>query len=270
MPRFFDDPEDVDSGELFPLSFEDARSNASSHHISPSHSAHSPAESEVSSASRLASLVRSPVSPKFKSARSSTRSSLARQSNGAGEKAEDTAPTKASKEITPVSSSSGARQSTRVRSAPAQEKPAAASVAAKTTRGASASAKRELRTKGRTDAKGAIRKPGRPARAAAAKTAATTKTAAVKTAAATQRRGRPAKEAKAAKPAKAAAAGGKASKQEWEVEQIVDSMIDEETMEHFFRVKWKGYSSKDNTWEPKKNLANCRNLLEAYEKKAKK
>jgi hypothetical protein len=89
--------------------------------------------------------------------------------------------------------------------------------------------------------------------------------------AAAPRRGRPpAKEAKAAKPAKAAAAGGKASKQEWEVEQIVDSMIDEETMEHFFRVKWKGYSSKDNTWEPKKNLVNCKDLLEAYEKKAKK
>ncbi|KAL7821875.1 hypothetical protein V8C26DRAFT_391230 [Trichoderma gracile] len=265
MPRFFDVPEDVDSGELFSLTFEDVKSNASSHHTSPS-SAHSPAASEASSASRLASLVRSPVSPKFKSARSSTRSSLARQSNGAGEKAEGTALAKAGKEMTPASSSSGARQSTRVRSAPAQAKPAAA----KTTRKSSASAKRELRTKGRTDAKGAVRKPGRPARAAATTKTAATKTAAVKSAA-PQRRGRPpAKEAKAAKPAKAAAAGAKASKQEWEVEQIVDSMIDEETMEHFFRVKWKGYSSKDNTWEPKKNLANCKDLLEAYEKKAKK
>ncbi|KAK1245775.1 hypothetical protein MKX07_004844 [Trichoderma sp. CBMAI-0711] len=180
------------------------------------------------------------------------------------------------------------RQSTQVRSAPGKAKPtAAAATAAKVTRKASASTKRELRTKGRTDAKGAVRKPGRPARAASAakalatttKTAATktaaTKTAATKTAtvkpAATQRRGRPpTKEAKAAKPAKAAAAGGTASKQEWEVEQIVNSMIDEETMEHFFRVKWKGYSTKDNTWEPKKNLVNCKDLLEAYEKKAKK
>lgn len=108
------------------------------------------------------------------------------------------------------------------------------------------------------------------------KAATTTKTAASKTEAVkpavAKRRGRPPKEAsKAAKPAKAAAAaGGNATKQEWEVEQIVDSMIDEETMEHFFKVKWKGYSSKDNTWEPKKNLSNCKDLLEAYEKKAKK
>ncbi|KAL7808526.1 hypothetical protein V8C44DRAFT_335767 [Trichoderma aethiopicum] len=279
MPRFFDDPADVDSGELFSLTFDDVKSNASSNHIPSPQSAHSPAASEVSSASRLASLVRSPASPKFKSARSSTRSSLGRLSNGAGEKAQGTAPAKAGKEMTPASSSSGARQSTRVRSAAAQAKPAAAAATTttKTTRKASASAKRELRTKGRTDAKGAIRKPGRPARAAAVKPA-TTKTAASKTEAvkpaAAKRRGRPPKEAsKAAKPAKAAAAaaaGGKATKQEWEVEQIVDSMIDEETMEHFFKVKWKGYSSKDNTWEPKKNLANCKDLLEAYEKKAKK
>ncbi|KAL6877017.1 hypothetical protein J3F83DRAFT_727840 [Trichoderma novae-zelandiae] len=264
MPRLFDDSADLESGELFPQPFEDARSTASSHPISPSHSVHSPVESDVSSAGRLASLVRSPVSPKFKSARSSTRSSLARQSNGVGDKAEGTAPSKAGGEITPVSSSR-ARQSTRRTQASVQEKPAADTT--KTTRKASSSAKRELRTKGRTDAKGAIRKPGRPAKAAAVKTSAA-KTVAVKTAAA-PRRGRPPKEAKGAKPAKAAA-GGKATKQEWEVEQIVDSMIDEETMEHFFRVKWKGYGSKDNTWEPKKNLANCKHLLEAYEKKAKK
>ena len=66
-----------------------------------------------------------------------------------------------------------------------------------------------------------------------------------------------------AKPKAAAGAGGR----EWEVEKIVDSRIDADTCEHFYQVKWKGYSSKDNTWEPKLNLANCPGLIRAFEAK---
>lgn len=53
---------------------------------------------------------------------------------------------------------------------------------------------------------------------------------------------------------------------EWEVEAIVDSRIDADTYEHFYEVKWKGYSSKENTWEPKAQLANCMDAIRVYEK----
>lgn len=71
-------------------------------------------------------------------------------------------------------------------------------------------------------------------------------------------RGRPATKAK-----KSAERGdGK----EWEVEKVLGSQIDADTSEHFYLVKWKGYSVKENTWEPKKNLSNCRNLIREFEK----
>jgi len=52
---------------------------------------------------------------------------------------------------------------------------------------------------------------------------------------------------------------------EWEVEAIVDDCIDRTTMQHQYLVKWKGFSAKDNTWEPKVNLARCSDLMAAYE-----
>ncbi|KAF7561946.1 hypothetical protein G7046_g2191 [Stylonectria norvegica] len=52
----------------------------------------------------------------------------------------------------------------------------------------------------------------------------------------------------------------------WEVEKIVDSQVDADTLEQFYHVKWKGFPAKDNTWEPKKNLASCRQTIRAYEK----
>ncbi|KAJ3470202.1 hypothetical protein MRS44_000301 [Fusarium solani] len=71
-------------------------------------------------------------------------------------------------------------------------------------------------------------------------------------------RGRPATKAK-----KTTERGGE---KEWEVEKVVGSQIDADTSEHFYFVKWKGYSAKENTWEPKKNLGNCRNLIWEFEK----
>lgn len=59
----------------------------------------------------------------------------------------------------------------------------------------------------------------------------------------------------------------KTSGREWEVEQIVDSRIDADTYEHFYEVKWKGYSIKENTWEPKTNLSNCLDAIQAFEKR---
>ncbi|KAF7543827.1 hypothetical protein G7Z17_g10428 [Cylindrodendrum hubeiense] len=74
-------------------------------------------------------------------------------------------------------------------------------------------------------------------------------------------RGRPPKEPK---PAKEPDHGG--PQHEWEVEKIVGSQIDVVTQEHFYRVKWKGFPSADNTWEPKKNLTGCNRAIQAFEK----
>lgn len=52
---------------------------------------------------------------------------------------------------------------------------------------------------------------------------------------------------------------------QWEVEEIIDSGVDADTLEHFYHVKWKGYSSKHNTWEPKVNLVRCHDAIEAFE-----
>jgi hypothetical protein len=54
---------------------------------------------------------------------------------------------------------------------------------------------------------------------------------------------------------------------EWEVEKIVESQVDAVTREHFYLVKWKDFSSKHNTWEPKKNMGNCSSLVKDFEKK---
>ncbi|KAM0667430.1 hypothetical protein ACQRIT_003522 [Beauveria bassiana] len=51
----------------------------------------------------------------------------------------------------------------------------------------------------------------------------------------------------------------------WEVEKIVDARIEAETYIHWYRVKWKGWSAKHNTWEPKKNLASCQDLIDEFE-----
>jgi hypothetical protein len=122
-------------------------------------------------------------------------------------------------------------------------------------------AKRELRPRVETDAKSAIRKVGRPAKTEAK--GVTRKVGRPAKTAATQRKKRAVKEDKVT-------TGVQGGRKEWEVEQIVDSRIDGETLQHWFKVKWQGYTSKHNTWEPKKNLANCKTLVEKYEEKARK
>ncbi|RGP79852.1 testis-specific chromodomain y 1 [Fusarium longipes] len=57
------------------------------------------------------------------------------------------------------------------------------------------------------------------------------------------------------------------SETEWEVEKIMDSGIDVPTGVHLYLVKWKGFSGKQNTWEPKKNLGNCLELIREFEKR---
>lgn len=57
---------------------------------------------------------------------------------------------------------------------------------------------------------------------------------------------------------------------EYEVEDIVDSVIDADTMEHMYLVKWKNYPASDNTWEPKKNLKGSLDLVRKADAKKKK
>ncbi len=86
------------------------------------------------------------------------------------------------------------------------------------------------------------------------KTATTSTSKVAKTASkGTAQRGRPKKDA-------AGTAEG-----EWEVEKILDSGIDTGSSEHKYFVKWKGYASKDNTWEPRSNLAHCMELVRKFD-----
>ncbi|KAJ4862407.1 chromo (CHRromatin organization MOdifier) domain-containing protein [Trichoderma breve] len=258
MPRLFDDVESAEVSELMSQMFGEAGLDTSSNQMPPPDLPHSPEDAQISSAERFASLVHSPVSPAFKSARSSTRSSLARQLNGSGDTAKSPAQSKDVKDGENGEETSAApatpRQSSRRQAKPARK--------------AASPVKRE-RAKRSVDVKSAIRKSGRPARAQPARAQrAKAQPAKAQPAKAqpVKRRGRPAGKAKEFE----ATGKVKGGRKEWEVEKIIDSRIEEETLEHYFRVKWKGFSDKDNTWEPKKNLANCKGLVEAYEKKAEK
>ncbi|KAH0530038.1 hypothetical protein TsFJ059_004714 [Trichoderma semiorbis] len=264
MPRLFDDVESAEVSDLMSQMLEEAGLAASSEQMPPPELPRSPEDAQISSAERFASLVHSPVSPAFKSARSSTRSSLARQLNGAGDTAQSPAQ---SKDIKENGEETAAAPATPRQSSRRQAKPA---------RKAASPVKRE-RAKRSVDVKSAIRKSGRPVRAQPTRAQPTRGQPAREQRAKAQpakaqpvkaqpakRRGRPAGKAKESE----ATGTAKGGRKEWEVEKIVDSRIEEETLEHYFRVKWKGFSDKDNTWEPKKNLANCKGLVEAYEKKA--
>ncbi|KAF8751560.1 hypothetical protein RHS01_08341 [Rhizoctonia solani] len=55
--------------------------------------------------------------------------------------------------------------------------------------------------------------------------------------------------------------------EEYEVEGIVD--MEKRNGKWFFRVKWKGYGSEENTWEPRENLKNAEKILKKFEKEMK-
>lgn len=55
--------------------------------------------------------------------------------------------------------------------------------------------------------------------------------------------------------------------EEYEVEKIIEHAGSGKSVKYL--VKWKGYKDKENTWEPKSNLAHATDLLEEYEATAK-
>lgn len=75
-----------------------------------------------------------------------------------------------------------------------------------------------------------------------------------------KKRGRPSLKAGTKSPKKATTGKKRGRKprsdKEWEVEEIVAVRTTEAGTEEFL-VKWRGYSSEDNTWEPADNVANC-------------
>ncbi|XP_061647682.1 M-phase phosphoprotein 8 isoform X2 [Phyllopteryx taeniolatus] len=52
----------------------------------------------------------------------------------------------------------------------------------------------------------------------------------------------------------------------YEVERIIDMRVEEG--EVLYRVRWKGYCSDDDTWEPEGHLEDCREVLLAFKKAA--
>ena len=53
--------------------------------------------------------------------------------------------------------------------------------------------------------------------------------------------------------------------EEYEVEEILKSRMNRGKLEYL--VKWKGYSNADNTWEPRGNLKNAEEVVEAFHRK---
>ena len=58
---------------------------------------------------------------------------------------------------------------------------------------------------------------------------------------------------------------GEGAPEEYEVEEILDTMI--EQGEKFYKVRWKGYSAADDTWEPASNLAGCDEAIAKFKAK---
>ncbi|KYK55898.1 hypothetical protein DCS_07863 [Drechmeria coniospora] len=56
---------------------------------------------------------------------------------------------------------------------------------------------------------------------------------------------------------------------EWEVEGIIDDCIEADTLRHYYLIKWKGWGTKHNTWEPKRNLVKCAEFLQNYHREKK-
>lgn len=51
---------------------------------------------------------------------------------------------------------------------------------------------------------------------------------------------------------------------EYEVEKVLDSRLNKKKGTIEYLVKWEGFRSSENTWEPADNLKQCRQKLQEY------
>ncbi len=51
----------------------------------------------------------------------------------------------------------------------------------------------------------------------------------------------------------------------YEVESIIDKVLDKKTGKELYCIKWKGYPNSSNTWEPRENLTTCPAKLAKFE-----
>jgi hypothetical protein len=52
--------------------------------------------------------------------------------------------------------------------------------------------------------------------------------------------------------------------EEYEVEEVLDERLNRRRKRREWLVKWKGYPSEENTWEPETNLKNAQDALDAF------
>ena len=52
----------------------------------------------------------------------------------------------------------------------------------------------------------------------------------------------------------------------YEVEKIMDMSRDPATGEKLYLVRWQGFGSEDDTWEPLDNLSSCLSLIRRFER----
>jgi hypothetical protein len=52
------------------------------------------------------------------------------------------------------------------------------------------------------------------------------------------------------------------TEQEYEVERILNHK--QVSRKPYYLIKWKGYNTSENTWEPIKNLTGCHRLIQQY------
>lgn len=60
--------------------------------------------------------------------------------------------------------------------------------------------------------------------------------------------------------------GKKSEKDVYEVEKIVEKRVEKNQV--FYKVKWKNYPDKDNSWVSHKEIYNCKDLINKYESKS--
>jgi hypothetical protein len=55
--------------------------------------------------------------------------------------------------------------------------------------------------------------------------------------------------------------------EEWEIEDVLRSRVTGKNKRKEWRIKWKGFGSEHNTWEPLENLSNAADKIQEFEQR---